>query len=566
MKLPEEKISIIGNVGSGKTCFFAGLKWLSSATNASDFTISAEGPVKKYLQGLHSALNRRELPAATNSGVFSELKFNVIFRNFVFDVVAQDSAGEDFRRYSLDGDTDSPIFKRLIESNTILIFLDCKRDILTATDPERLDAVLDALSLEKVRGKGKKLGILLTKADLISDDQRSLGAEKFSKEKQPALYKKIKQLGFSTKFFFIAPLGTNDLKSDGPRPFGYQEIFEWISNNRAVRQYKPRLFAIVIALVALCIIGVFTIIDDREKQKQQSRLEKRVENVEKGIERWSTTKCEDELTLSRDFDFDNLPPAKHEKYNKTVDAIFEKIDKNTAREVESADHIEDAENAYNRLLAKHPEGSFPLTKKALASKTDKHWARERLSIHGMSLTNKNELEHKLRRVEGFKYRNAQDKENAQRAVKDVRRLMSGVPFSITIKGGCELKGERKTHVKVSLANKEFKTKTVDMVTPRWDEKFTNFNWSINFSDDKLNGDSIGVTWRWDYCGDIARQKYHGAFAFLDFLSSQKMDTVHGFFSDDRPLTITVLCEEFPNPVETKENIKKFVFPGTYFEK
>ena len=606
------RISLMGSEGSGKTCFFAGLAWLGSATQKGDFgLVGRDTDSQKFINDLRNTIARHEVP--TPSSATDELSLDVIYRNVRIGIDMEDFAGEDFREVGSEIRTASPLFNKICESRYLVLFLDIEKDVDgdASENAERLDAVLNLLSTQEVGDGPRKLAIVLTKSDLrgfVGTNATSAAAREYLAEHKEGLYEKIGRLGFEKQFFFLAPLGRPSL-ADGapPSPFGYEALFSWIADdlrNEKIRtwcrRHKFSLYAATAIGFVSAIVGVVLLVNRlRADRILKDPAKYTHEQIQSAIGRASQS--------ARDEYIDNRIDEINRKIESTdsIDGLMglqvevaslkkqaTDVAKNRLDELDTRLCDKREEIHLSRIKKMDIEHDLQNTKKAV---TDYHADtkinhKRRQEVEAISSRLKMEEENSLRNeirqaavisgkldtlqsrcdlVEKFPFRDKKEREEAKRAVAVARLFIADLPYHIVIRSAVGVSESYRTRLEFSNLGpksplQKVATEHLKSSEPQWNKEF-DFRW--------CPGDRIRVEWYWKaplglYATIIGNNDFnHPWTALLDVLGGAELKPETGWdhanLKDTPRATIT--CKEFPTPKEALRLFKLYIAPGTYWD-
>ena len=621
------RLSLMGSEGSGKTCFFAGLAWLGSAANDTNFVLNGRNQTSQaFVNDLKDTLARNELPPPSHKT--DDLALDVLYNGVRIGIDIENFAGEEFRDVGTDLKDDSHLFSKFIESKYLILFLDIENDVNrdVGKNAVRLDAVLNLLSTEKLADGKRKLAVVLTKSDLcgfVGQGATSSAARKYLKKHKSALLKKIERLGYEKQFFFLAPIGRSSL-ADGqpPAPFGYEAIFDWLvgdlRNERTKSWLTRNWIPLAIAGVVLFLIGGMFVRTRFERHLADRTLDDPGATIEKIV--WALGKAtpdkKDIYIDSKIAEIEEALPSVDslDGLKRYQDLLGDLKGKGTPAiesrlsAFERKISVKREELHLQRILALKGQGDIPGCRKAIGEyHLDTASARLRegeVKEVGMRLYDleRQNLRAKIRsavvqpdhlgtlkarcdRIEEYLehgknlgHMNANEKKEAARAVAIARLFLADAPYHITIKNASGLPSAH--HTKLTFCNlgpshhESVETAILKSRNPQWN-KSADFRWKPS--------DRVQIEWHWKspvwgapptLIGkrEFAVPRTMPWMTLLDALSSAK-DAVdlnpetgagHARLGGNTP-RVTIVCDEFPNPAEDKRLFKLYIVPGTYWE-
>lgn len=635
------KVAIIGTSGSGKTCFIAAMRWLGECgTNARFISEGANGDSKKYLDDLHKKVNAGEVPPGTPEEFNLEFSERYAFSEgkppSQIDFSLRDFKGGDLSAL----DANSPLLQSWTQCDLLMVLLDVENAQKQGAELQNnLRDLSSVLMRKEMDAHQKRLAIVVTQADKggFSEDLHAPEeAEAFLDENLPVFFERIKECRFKeTKCFLLASIGLEpeidaDGKSrvpevDGKRewhPFGYEELFDWIcafQNEEASARFwawfwaRFRPCAAVLAVLALGGVvwcGVVfrqqhnallkyegcSTLEEKAEATWKMRDKDRIDRVEKRISDYKaeSEKTSDDTSLrslwseSKTFRKKARISEEQEQRFKEIDIrIADRLEEILFGRIKEAMKYNDYDSA-RTLIGQYRTDHVILRKhKEEVDSYQNELARGRRANEKRKIAcydvgeagNTSRMICKLNMISEFNYPSDADKEEAQKAVAAMERLMQGV-FTIAQISAEGLAKKRNTYVLIETRvapNKDLKqyvddaeglpvrTKTIDSVLPQWNDErmgdHTDLSWTP--------GQSIRVEWRRDcLLSDkcIAYINVDGWIGLLRILQPHAEMTHDGYgnFKEDPKITIT--CKEFPDPARDLELIKRYVIPGTYWTK
>lgn len=611
---PGIRLSLMGSEGSGKTCFFAGLAWLGSAVQRSNFVVIGRNEASQaFVKDLRDTLARNELPQSTRKT--DALALDVLYKNARIGIDIENFAGEEFRAVGTELQADSPLFSRFRESRYLVLFLDIENDVdrESQTSSERLDAVLNLLSTEKLCDGSRKLAIVLTKADLrgiTKENATPAAARDYLKSHKQALFEKIEGLGYEKEFFFLAPIGRTSL-ADGkpPAPFGYEALFSWlvgdIRNENARSWIQRHWIPLVIAGVTILLAAGIGIDRYRRTQWANKVLGGEAqthtsEEITKALKYGSQEKKDmfvdmgiEKIRLSLP-SVDSLTGLDELQINvaKLEGVGNEPIEKRLAElKMAIRERREDIHLA--RILALQKQNYIAKCREAIANyHLDTNAARRRMSevkqiaahldtaeqnrkraeirAANVEVGNLGTLKTRCDLVANFPFPNAATKKEATRAVAIGRLFLSDSPYHIEIKTAKGLPSAHQTRLELfnlgPSAMQQMETDLVKSRNPQWNKPFS-LRWKP--------GDKMRIVWWWKSKVPMTPSTEIGTKTFddpwtslLDMLGGVKLNPKlgagHARLKGETP-EATIICDEFPEPKEDLKVFRKFIVPGTYWQ-
>ncbi len=606
------RISLMGSEGSGKTCFFAGLAWLGSATQKGNFgLVGRDTDSQRFINGLRDTIARHEMP--TPSFATDELSLDVIYRDVRIGIDIEDFAGEDFREVGSEIRTDSQLFNKICESRYLVLFLDIEKDVDgdASENAERLDAVLNLLSTQELGDCPRKLAIVLTKSDLrgfVGTDATSAVARDYLAKHKEGLYEKIGRLGFEKQFFFLAPLGRPSL-ADGapPSPFGYEALFSWIVDdlrNEKIRTWCCRhrfsLYAAMAIGFVSAIVGVVLlvkgwiadhILEDPNKytheqiqsargMASQSALDKHIDmsidQINRKIE--STDSIDGLMELQTEAASlkkqatgvakNRLDELDTRLRDKREDILISRI-----RKLDTEHDLQKTQNAvtdyYNDTMINHKRRQEVEKISSNLKKKEESILRNKIRQAAVISGKPDTLRSRCDLVEKFPFRDKNEKEGAHRAVAVARLFIADLPYHVVIGSAVGVSESYRTRLEFSNLGpksplQKVETEHLKSSEPQWNKEF-DFRW--------CPGDRIRVEWYWKASTGLAstiignKDFNHPWTALLDVLGGAELKPETGLFHanlKDTPRA-TITCKEFPTPKKDLQLFKHYIAPGTYWE-
>lgn len=616
MRQAAEKIALVGSEGSGKTCFLAGLRWLSSATEDTPFAISGrDQKSQEYLEKLNQALKAGHCPPPSHS--IEELELNVSYCKSVFDIRVQDCQGEEFKHAAQSNNVDHPIIKNLLDSQYLIVCLDGECDVKNPiAHSGRLDALFTILHGHQDLFLNKKIVFLLTKAD-VTGIPRSQWSGAVSLEYLQAhnsvFAKKIDALQLDVSFFFVSSLGSDMQHGEKPDPYGYDQVFGWLGHKRAqirVESFIRNHFRLMIATVLLAIGSIVSFVvkncyyesqkvaagdvtvteseqlnalarlsvDDKtevinsklasfEEELDKSQSVSSLKNLYERISKYSEAGVSDELRRRIDGMSKCVADALEKLYVDSLKLCVENKNKEGFDKELSA-YLADRYSSKCQMeeVLKLSEG----LKSALITDDKIRIAALNVDRH---ISNRSILDSKLKMIDSFAQKLddcLQEKRDMLQAVKDMRKLLSNGKYEIKFEQGGKLKkNDRDSYLRVKFGNRdnegEYKVpedKYAAGAEPTWGYSKL-IDWKVN--------DKIMVDWKCNKSWWITTFLYASVeidgdcFTLLKFLASRcELNAKNPNDFDGRPY-LKVRCDDFPNADASRNGIEKFIVPGNYWE-
>ena len=632
----KQRVAIIGASAVGKTCFIAALRLLGSGryNKSTQFAnIGASGDTNLYLKTLERSLCEGKVPEATQNE--SRLEFSEKFcdkagRQHTFSFLMRDYKGESLK--DIDS-KESDLFKSWRESDYLLVLLDAQADIMPRNGTQAVSDVNDVIS--QIEPQNKKLAILMTKADTIGKSGVQCDpadAMQFFRKHRKRLSDQIDKKGWKWRCFFISSLGAEPEKvtnargemelhtTSDPRPFGYEALFDWMSENEDWRQIKhvwrrdARWLLVVAGAVLLwCVVaGVRKhgqtqarliaenplstqkqIADATHKMKEADRhkfidrhlsdLNSKAEEADGDVE--LLDKLLKEVAVSKE-----MKLGTEEK--KRLDKIEQ--DAKAERSRKLITHITDAYETGNAEAAKRlfedrisdlTDEDMKRAKEIMQKIRDDRIKASKEEIASIGVNSVNDtalLNRKIAKIWTFPFEHANDKEIARTACADMKKLMGNKTFKITAVNVGDLSESRTTFV-ILASGKWEQGKWVDEELES--HRSTNLNTTdktgtTQWESSGINGDeicwepgySLRIEWinkRWYAPNEvIAYHEVAGSWlSLLEMLQYHKLvnsyDKDDAFFRGKKPW-VEIACEDFPSPSESLNRIKKFIIPGSYW--
>ena len=636
-----QKVAIIGTSGSGKTCFIAAMRWLGERdADARFISVGANGDSKRYLDDLHEAIIQGGVPPGTPKEFRLDFSERYVADDGK-DPVQIDFSVRDFKGGELhDLDADSPLLQSWAECNLLMVLLDIekvqKQGVELQNNLRDLSAVL---MRDEMDATGKRLAIVITQADKggYSQKQHSVeDAEKFVKDNMPTFFERIRTCGFNeTKCFLLASIGLNPEEgTDGDmrvpevdgvrewRPFGYEKIFDWVCDFQLHDQrermwanfrMKTKPFVAVLAVLAVGVVIWLGVVLNRQHGAKEvydslnsSLAEKatathemseknRIDAIEERIKDYKVEaesvyderKLRDSLSDSKKFfGKAKLSEEQHKRVCEVDIRVSERIEDILFDRIKDAMEQHEYDSACNliahyrddQVIARNHQNEVNEYRDKIQ---DRMLADQKLVIANCDVGDvgsTSRMGEKLTKIGQFNYPDQADKEAAQRAVKAMETLMSGV-FTIEQINAKGLGEKRKTYILIETGvapNKDLKqyaedgegvpvkTKIIDNNQPQWNDERLGDQCELRWTP----GQSIKVEWRRDcLLSDkciaylTSMNDWLGLLKVLQPRTEMSHDGYGNF--KDAP-AITIKCKEFPDAKKDLELIERYVYPGTYW--
>ena len=595
MKSESIRVALIGEQGSGKTCFIAGLRWLGDGNHLSRFTnLAALGESKRYLDGLTDALCGGFVPAATAST--HHLAFEEIFRDgrnarrvLSFDVA-------DYRGGEVDEiDADAELFKVWEECDFLALLLDVDSEG-RCPRAQDLSHLFDAIANRKMINRGKHLCFLLTKADrhgcsVMAHDVEA--ARDFLRSRFAALIVKIEDvLGFRDwSAFYVASLGVEPTVREtesgkkvavvppgGIRPFGYDEVCDWIvaTSARARRNRRFRKFRGLIVFGALALaVGAAAFVSRRLGFAEARRI---AENPK------STRLEQAEATHLMSADGrEKFLDVRMDRYARALAAAdaperIRELMKDEAVFFDAADLSEEQRMRRGELEARARSRCRELEEKLEQARREE--LRARLAALAIADTEDSvRLREKLELIEAFPYADEGERQEAKKAVGVMRKILETEVYIPTMARAGELDGGQRTYLLLASGDSsrtsdlgEMKdilphTDSLDEAMPVWD----------SFAGGPLKwrpGQKISVEWRrnaWFGIDDavLARTELPGDHLTILRLCGDKVALAANAENESLQKDVAwvqVSCKELPEAEQALPLVRKYVLPGEYWSR
>lgn len=608
-----------------------------SGANARFISVGANGDSKRYLDDLNEEVKLGEVPPGTPAEFKLEFSERYVF-NYDKPPAQIDFSMRDFKGGVLhDLDADSPLLQSWIQCDLLIVLLDIEKALQQGVElQDNLRDLSSVLMRDEMDAHKKRLAIVITQADkggFSAEQHSSEEVERFLDENLQVFFERIKTCGFKeTRCFLLASIGLKpemgaDGKSrvpevDGKRewhPFGYEELFDWIcafQNEEASARFWARFWAksrpYVAVLVVLALGGMIwcglvshqqhnallkyegcSTLEEKAEATWKMREEDRIAKVEKRIRAYQTEseKTRDDASLqsllseSKTFcKKARISEEQEKRFNEIEIRIADRLEENLFQRIKDAMDNDDNDSARTlieqyresqEISRKYQEEVRSYDTKLVADKRMKE-KREIAYYDVGNAGNTLRMNEKLEKICSFKYPNGNDKENAEKAVEVMQKLMQG-KFEITHIIAEGLGEKRETYVLIATGvsvtkdlkqykdhNEGIPVETMNNFSncPQWNKmRCADLSWAP--------GQSIRAEWRRSaWFSDICIAYFTSMGDWLGLLRllqpQTKMNTNgYGNFTGEGP-KITIKCKEFPDPVKDLELIERYVIPGTYW--
>ena len=615
-----EKISLIGSEGSGKTCFLAGLRWISSPGEDAPFGVTGQNlDSQKFLVDLHNALKLGHCPPPSHA--LKILDMNISYREEMFNARVIDCAGEEFKTAANLKDDKHPIIRNLLESTYLLVCLDVECDVKNPDNhSDRLEALFTILHAHLGKFRQKKCALLLTKADLtgIPREQWTYDlARKYLEENNRSLAQKIDNLGLDVRVYFVSSLGSTMQNGERPDPYGYEAVFDWLGKKKKevgvegfVRKNKRPLSLVGgVLTAAILLLGGWAGIHYWRVSNARSVLHSDDATSAEKIEAIGILPPEERNEeLKRIYEdlkakqTETLSIASLRDLYKSVDEYLRNVEVSDARRIEFEElkkQIADAlEDQHISEMKTHKEriDKDAFLKAELAYKQDEYSAKKRVrevselktrvdvgtekmekrrisaQIVDCRISNRATLNAKMKAVSDFaaKHASPQDAEEMRQAVKDMGTVLSNKRYTLKFEQGGKLENkELGSYLRVKFGDRDYEGKFkvpdngeyVPGAEPAWGWEIETV-WKV--------GDKIKIEWKckqWWWVSPFlyASIELDGdCFALLKLLASKCVLNAKNpcDFVDDPYLKVR--CDDFRDADASMERIQKYLVPGTYW--
>ena len=608
------RLSLMGSEGSGKTCFFAGLAWLGSAAQKSDFIIKGRNERSQiFVSELRNTLARNELPPPSHNT--DDLALDVLYKGTRLGINIENFAGEEFRTVGTGLQTASPLFARFLKSRYFVIFLDIENDVDRddQASAERLDAVLTLLADERLCDGSRKLAVVLTKADLrgiTRENATSPAAHDYLKSHKQGLSEKIERLGYEKEFFFLAPIGRTSLANgQPPAPFGYEALFNWLVGDireEHLRSWLGRywipLAVVVVAIVLVVGIGIGYLVK-RERaisvlkgenstpaemanalilapqESKDEYVDREIEKMEKLLSTVDSLPEIDRLQVK----ITRLEGAGTESIETRLLELNERLrDKREDIHLKQIFELEaqkDIVKCREAIVNYHADQNSAKKRreevKQIGARLDDaecRAKREKIRAAVVVSGKLHTLKERCDLIAQFdKFPDLATKSEAERAVAIGRLFFADSPYHIEIKSASGLPFPHQTRLELSNLGpssriQKEETNLLKSTNPQWNRSVS-FRWNP--------GDKVQIVWWWQsqvpwtYPTELGRIDFSDPWtSLLDMLGGVDLSPVtglcHARLNGNTPKA-TIICTEFPEPEKDIELFKKYLVPGTYWQ-
>ncbi|GHT01831.1 hypothetical protein AGMMS50276_30750 [Synergistales bacterium] len=277
-KRQEPILFLIGNSGSGKTCFIGGMSIY--ARTAGDILLTGlDDKSKSYLLTTTRALSEDHSWPRPTSGdsmisilaKHNDRKATISVIEYAGEILREAAQGEAINFTESEREN---IVNALHKASHILVVLDGEKDFLKPgesgdADKElalhrRHEALFDFLGnlMSDKENKMQQVAILLTKSDLLGI-KTPFQAQRFIRKNAGYIIDKIENLfneGNAPRCFPASVLGEKDeSESDRsrviPKPYGYVPFFEWLFYPEKLRIRRIKRIAYAVAVVVILLVG-----------------------------------------------------------------------------------------------------------------------------------------------------------------------------------------------------------------------------------------------------------------------------------------------------------------------
>ena len=619
-----QNVALIGDTASGKTCFIAALRWLGETGTFPLTNIGANGETKKYLDLLFEDLNAGRVIAGTQRS--TSLDFSEVFgegrERTVLNFKLVDFRGQDIKEV----DRDSELFKTWASSDVLLVLLDA--GLVQRSDAqmrENLHAICEQLSRPEMNVAQKRLAILVTQADKVTDRENCSPevARAFMDEYLKDFSDQISRMGYRDwRCFFISSLGVEPERDVNgfkllckdeqgrrvPQSFGYEHLLFWVAEEKR-RAIVERTRNAVLKWVGLPVLsglflwgGIYMCVAHRQARAKthyyspnatweekaaatwQMKESDCVDAMEDAIDKYNQKLSSEDLANVRETLFVTAQFFGKAKISIPQNIRLSEIRKTAVHRIED-DLVSNIQGAIDDEQRKRLIDDYD--KDALIEKYRKDEVQaERLALKDrLQFKQKGgiwvcdpgrpgedgKMRAKLEKIRNYDYGNPDDKKEALFAVNDMERLLRGSFTVKDIKVG-DLRYVYETQVKIAIgvaAGHDLKDECC--LETSWNKQQS---WDVNHIERNMlhlaPGQSVRVEWRrnprWWPNYFIAWWESKD-----DWLTALMLMQPHSQLSGNNKVDfwgnpwITIECEEFPNPKQSLDLIKKYVLPGTYWE-
>lgn len=641
MKSDSLRVAMLGDTGSGKTCFIAALQWLGE-TGTTFYNIGANGETKRYVDLLVEDFSKGVLPEGSPSTrhlSFTERYGREGRRSVNFDFEMCDYRGRDLH----DVDDASPLLQNWASCDVLLIMIDVS--MVANGGPELLENLRDlrnALNRPAMKAREKSLAVVLTQADKVgfSKERHSCEeARRYLDKNLRTFSRAIEEFGFRRwKCFALASLGVEPKKNeDGFKyiplvdrrpainPFGYEELFDWLSDIRPqvalkktwaalLEKWRPfdrpvKIGIVVTGMIVALISVVLTYgwnaaketatneaesSDVRAKATWDMREEERIAEIENRIQEYERKL----RSAGADAEVRNvLNDWKkywgHAKLTENQKSRVDELSHEFMRKLETTlvdgivQTVEAKNDAYAKaLIVRYDADTLILRdhEKRIKELRDILLERERESArHDIakfsvgSPDNTQRMMEIIRLVRMFVYPNDQERNDALRAAKAMENLIKCKLFHVEQIQVGTLREPRDIHVKIATGVQsgcDLKDNVEALDTTRKDD-VTSAQWDAgeitNAEIAWTPGKTIRIEWRRNRT--LGRDKMYAYYEAKsgDWLGLLRvliprcpMEHPPGHENIDGGPWMIIKCQEFDDPKKDLELIERYIQPGTYW--
>ncbi len=554
-------VFLLGCRASGKTSFLSGLAVLGRGGSDSPFQlVTKDGDTTRVITDLRAWSEQQRWPPPTSS--MEPLTFELAYRSPYgerqFQIALLDYPGEDLLEAmeTLDFEERRPLEEQFQRADFLLVVADPTQDLITplTTDQvearRRQDALVQAVGQlgwhRRQPGASRRsqpeIAILISKCDML-DAEKATSAATIVQENKPFLKNLTRFSSSRLRHFLVTACGETATDADGrsvppatPRPAGYEELFNWLSERHFWA--KNRRWLLVGAVAVLLAFLPFAVnhlrscdqeeklistIEDRSlseiitavgevrplEGKPADALDRRVEaelaRIEKELEGGPSGSRLKELA-SQMKQLADLPPT---AYARKRDELAERID--GAREEALFNAIitvqRTGDTANLQMLIAEYEHEFPtgnhrdqvahISKRAIGE----HQAAARSRVRAIPITNRESLASKAREIHNYLKSYADDPHAAEmdEAAGLAASLAASDTLGLRIKGCGFSKEKKKRYHEIRLlvngeprATLESKAKstesTFDRVVLLQSSEWTGIAvelWDLRFGNEKI---------------------------------------------------------------------------------
>ncbi|MCL2000176.1 MAG: hypothetical protein FWG74_01960, partial [Planctomycetes bacterium] len=212
------------------------------------------------LNALARSLRRGQWPPASTAT--RKYDIDLQYAGAYLTILMLDYAGESFCDTfdKLSDEETGELAAYFANADVLLLFLDPRADLGLGAVPsqsygerhdQRLTAMYNAIQrlAQADRRSGKRMdkaiGLLVTKADVVSASDRARGAGQIIKKALPKLHQTVKDSARDHACFFVSSIGGDHSDSPNPErppkkiaPSGYHELFTWIARLKKGRDNR----------------------------------------------------------------------------------------------------------------------------------------------------------------------------------------------------------------------------------------------------------------------------------------------------------------------------------------